>query len=157
MSSVRNIKKTLPTRFSHRNQGTGSRNEVRERLRMKLVARESGNELKTKHYEEANRELKRRYEIFTGVNPNDTSFSTFTKEEQIERYAKNLAFWYMENCDARVGLRKAPSNPKWVAKAFLTAKGERSIRNRIDEKFTSTIREKIYAQKTEDRRIMSCS
>lgn len=41
-------------------------------------------------------EQQSRYKDYVGVDPFDTSTKTFTEEEMIERYARNLVFWDIE-------------------------------------------------------------
>lgn len=52
------------------------------------------------HFEEIDQELQAKYKLYVGVDPCDTRIKAFTRKEQIERYAKNYAFWLIEQNNA---------------------------------------------------------
>lgn len=44
----------------------------------------------------ADKELKKRYKLFVGLDPDDHSVTEFSFEQLIEMHAKHLAFWSIE-------------------------------------------------------------
>ena len=54
----------------------------------------NGYEVNPFEYMCIDRELRKEYEDEFGLDTKDTGYSYYTHEEQIERYAKNMLFWY---------------------------------------------------------------
>ena len=40
--------------------------------------------------------FRKSYEEFMGVSTNEVKYSIYTLEEQIDRYAKNISFWFIQ-------------------------------------------------------------
>lgn len=94
--------------------------------------------IKPEYYKELDEEFKRKYKEYVGVEPTDTSNSFFTEKQQIERYAKNIAFWKKELVDATFD-----SDGKTLARSFMISQAHSNIMNKIKKKFSPEIQKKI--------------
>ena len=56
--------------------------------------------------------FRKSYEEFMGVSTNEIKYNIYTLDEQIDRYAKNITFWYLQlnkltnNKTQKIKLRK---------------------------------------------------
>lgn len=99
------------------------------------------NNIKPEYYTELDTEFKKKYEEYIGINPNDNSNLFFTEKQQIERYARNVAFWRKE-----MVVVTFDSDDKKLARSFMTSKAHSNIIEIIIEKFDKNIQDKIMAR-----------
>ena len=91
-------------------------------------------------YNEIDEELKIKYQTFVGVNPTDVSINRYTMDEQIERYAKNYAFWLLERPEI---INLINIDTKTATKSFIVSNALKNMLKMIQEKFDEEIQRKI--------------
>jgi hypothetical protein len=96
------------------------------------------NNIKSKYYIDLDTEFKKKYEEYIGINPNDNSNLLFTETQQIERYAKNIAFWRKEINDATIA-----SDSKTLERSLMTSYAHSNIIKIMTTKFNKMIQQKI--------------
>ena len=50
----------------------------------------------SKHFDKIDKYYRKEFQKFCSVDSHDESFGNFTQDQQIERYAKAIAFWNIE-------------------------------------------------------------
>ena len=79
--------------------------------------------IKPEYYTQLDNELRTAYQIEFGINPLDISLVEVTKEEQIERIARNLYFWEKHMPRSSGACPKTSDNAKDMAKLFMCQNG----------------------------------
>ena len=81
---------------------------------------------------EADAMLRMEFEKYTGIASNDYSWKVFTREQQHERYARQLAFWL-----GGIGKddRRPVLSPREAARLELLYHGHKHTLNIVREKF----------------------
>ena len=97
--------------------------------------------IKPEYYRELDEELKHKYKTFVGIDPDDISLKKFSQIEQIERYAKNYAFWLLEERNI-TGFKKVTG--KELAKKFMVSQARNNILQLIENKFDNVMQKNIY-------------
>jgi hypothetical protein len=93
----------------------------------------------SQYYDEVNDTMKMKYGKFMNINVNNSGFEKFTKEQQIDRYAKHHAFWLLENATFNSG----DSTEQNAVKLFIINEGIKHSMNMIQSKFDVSVQEKI--------------
>lgn len=94
--------------------------------------------IKKEYYTELDNEFKKKYAEYTGVDPSDTSYSKFSQEHQIERYARNIAFWQLEQPNIDLN-----SDGKLLARSFMVSNALSSMIQRMHDNFDKKTQKKI--------------
>lgn len=100
----------------------------------------SDKEIKEEYYLEIDNELKIKYKEYNGVDADDTRYMNFTEKQQIEKYARNLAFWILQ--EEEIDLDK--DNGRQIAKHFFVSNCKIDALKKIKDKFNDVIQKKIF-------------
>ena len=63
---------------------------------MNTRLKENDFNIKSKDFHKLDQAFRKKHDEYMGVDSNDNTMGVFTREEQIERYAKELSFWKTE-------------------------------------------------------------
>ena len=99
--------------------------------------------IQQEYYRELEIELKSKYSRFMGIDADDRSLNIFTEDEQIKRYAKNLAFWTKERLAFPPGVIPREDG-KALAKFFLVSQYKLHVEKTIERNFDKCIQDKIH-------------
>lgn len=81
----------------------------------------------------AEKNIRKRFTKCTGVeNPTELRISYFTRQEMIDKYAKEYAFWSYERC-----MNKLPTSKIKIAEKFLASRVRIIVITHIREKFSN--------------------
>ena len=92
--------------------------------------------IKPEYYKELDEEFKIKYRKYVRVDPDNRSYNLFTENEQIERHARNVAFWQKEMNEARCKLNF--SDGKACARTFMTSNNYSTMVDLVKHKFNQT-------------------
>lgn len=113
------------------------KNKPKNKRKNKRKNNSNQNTLK-EYYTELNNEYMKKYEEYTGINANDTSSKKFTEAQQIERYAKNIAFWEKEY------IKPSPNHTaEMTARSFLVSHARVEMIQKIKDMFPEDVIKKI--------------
>lgn len=96
------------------------------------------------------RMIRNQYEKYTGENAMDTSVGLWTREQQIERYAKSLAFWEFQKikhdktCGEGKGLNLDTLAPKDYMISTFLSQCHLNMFNRINDVFDGETQDAIF-------------
>lgn len=96
-------------------------------------------EIKPEYYIQLDYELKQKYSEYMGIEQEDRYYKSFNKQEQIERYAKNVAFWMLEKCSEC----NSSMTGRALAKEFMVSKKLADLHSNIHNKFND-VKQQIY-------------
>lgn len=91
--------------------------------------------------------FRKKHSIYTGVDIYDTGNSIFSLDEQIERYARNYAFWKLQK--QVESLDDLMDDPYLCARFYVASQGRQDALMKIEKNFNESIREKIYERVNE--------
>jgi len=101
--------------------------------------------IRKNYYTDLNIELRQKYKQFVGVDSKDQSYLNFTIEQQVERYAKNYAFWLLE--EPKIDDLQTTTGKIFV-KSYIVNNALSELRTRIDKMFDKDTQNKIYTLAT---------
>lgn len=110
----------------------------------------SDQEINPEYYIEVDNELRIKYRNYMGVDPDDATFRQFTTEQQIERYARNLSFWIIEQNSVTL-----ESSGKEFARNFFISNNYAELVKKIKSKFNKNDEKKIRTRCLELTRMNS--
>lgn len=94
--------------------------------------------IKPEYYREIDQELRRKHAEFTGVDQNDYTYKLFSLTQQIQRYAKTLAFWKIQSERVRIDT----TNGRELARYFFVSQQYSDFSKKIRE-FDDTVQRQI--------------
>ena len=113
------------------------------RNKQKKKREDSKKEIKDEHYDEIDRELRYKYEEEFKIDSRDKNVKRFTEEEQVDRYAKMLFFWDINQV---LNPDDVISDPKLTAKYFyisnMRSQTYHTIMTRFDDRTQKLIFER---------------
>ena len=90
----------------------------------------------------------KRYKDYVGIDPFDTTCQLFTEEQQVERYAKNVAFWVTER--QLLGELDTDSvEPVKYQKLCVVDSGYTKILDRVKDSFDEDVQKRIFKRVSE--------
>jgi hypothetical protein len=106
---------------------------------MKLEKAEQN--IRPEYYAELDNEYREKYFKYMNVDSKDVSLKSFTEQQQIERYAKNVAFWQTQYSEAGSNFDK--TDGKTSARSFFVSNQYAEIIDMVKDKFSEDIQKEI--------------
>jgi len=94
-------------------------------------------------YHKIDNEMKEKYKKFTGIDVDDITIKIFSRDEQIERYSKNLAFWILETPNIE-SIENLSENQEEFMRSYYVSNAKSLLTRKINENFDDEMIAEIY-------------